>query len=542
MNSRQRTSRLTVSIVSTMPIIAGLMVIALALGNATREVDDPTLRITILDDVTDERTPVRVRLTDSDGYATSLPDEAVAVMYGMWDHADGFGYQPDSSFYADGFFEIDLAPGAYAISISKGNEFVEIRDTLHVETDMAREYRFERWINTAEMGWYSADDHIHIRRSPREDSLLITWIQAEDIRVGNTLRMGDFWAKYYSQYAFGAEGVYRDGDYMLVSGQEDPRTPEIGHLIGLGASQFVRFPDRYYLYDLVLDSLRALGGVGGYAHQAETFHGYRGLALDGLRGKVDMLEIVQFCAPGGPLITDHYYHLLNLGFPVTATAGSDFPWCGLPHDGAGEIPLHENARIGNARFYAHVDGELTYDSWMDAVRAGRTFASSGPVLVFEVSGRKPGSSLDVTAGADIRITATAYGHARQVPLSTLEIVRQGEVITSVSSGHEGQSSEILSLELDLKAGEGMWIAARAAAGPMQVAHTTPVYVTVDGDGFHSDVALDSLLDRSEEYLLDLEHILSEPHDRVEHQAWRYRDGLMERIVSTRSVIERMRSR
>jgi hypothetical protein len=526
--------------------IISIAVIASVVGASVTvlvERDERTLlHVTTIDVATGEPTPVRVKLTDSQGYAAGLPEQAIGIMYGMWDHADGFAYQPDSSFYVDGMFEITLDPGTYVVSISKGNEFMEIRDTLNVEANTALEYRLERWINTAETGWYSADDHIHIRRSPRENPLLLDWIQAEDIRVGNTLRMGDFWAKYYSQYAFGAEGAYREGDFMLVSGQEDPRTPEIGHLIGLGASKFVRFPNRYYLYDLVLDSLHALGGIGGYAHQAETFHGYRGLTLDGLRGKVDMLEVVQFCAPGGPLITDHYYYLLNLGFPVTATAGSDFPWCGLPHDGSGEIPVHENARIGNARFYAHVDGELTYDSWMDAVRAGRTFASSGPVLLLEVNGRMPGSSVDLTAGADIRITATAYGHEQQVPLSTLEVIRHGDVITSVASGDEGQSPQRMVIELDLIAGEGMWIAARAAAGPMQVAHTTPVYVMVDGDGFHSDVALDSLLGRSEEYLLDLEHILSEPHDHVEHQAWRYREGLMQRIDSTRRVIERMRRR
>jgi hypothetical protein len=231
------------------------------------------LRVTAIDAATGVRTQVRVKVTGEEGYAAGLPEQAIGVMYGMWDHADGFGYQPDSAFYIDGFFELELAPGSYLLSISKGNEFVAVHDTVDVSGEVEREDRLERWIDTAAMGWYSADDHIHIRRSPREDPLLIDWIAAEDIRVGNLLRMGDFWEKYYSQYAFGEQGVYREDGYMLVSGQEDPRTPELGHVLGLGASQFVRFPDRYYLYDLVLDSLRALGGGGGYAHQAETFHG-----------------------------------------------------------------------------------------------------------------------------------------------------------------------------------------------------------------------------------------------------------------------------
>ena len=535
MRTRQRASSVL------MLIAVGVIALVFAAGQALRGTEDGSVSITVLDDDTGERTPVRIRITDENGHSTPLPEQAIGVMYGMWDHADGFGYQPDSSFYVDGFFEFEAAPGIYHMTIAKGSEFLEIRDTLRLDREIAREYRLERWIDTAELGWYSADDHIHIRRSPREDPLVLDWIRAEDIRIGNMLRMGDFWAKYYSQYAFGRQGAYRDRGYMLVSGQEDPRTPEIGHLIGLGASEFVRFPDRYYLYDLVLDSLRASGGVGGYAHQAETFHGYRGLTLDGLRGKVDVLEIVQFCAPGGPLITEHYYNLLNLGIPITATAGSDFPWCGLPHDGTGEIPVHENARIGNARFYVHITGELDYDSFVEAIRSGRTFAGSGPVLLLEVNGRKPGTFLDVEPGADIRISATAYGHADQVPLELLEIVRHGDVIASASADDAGQSPEMIDLELVLEAENGMWIAARTNAGPMQVAHTTPVYISVDRDGFHSHAALDSLLRQSEENLSDLEQLLSEPHDHVEHQAWRYRDALLERIDSTRGVIQRMRT-
>ena len=499
-----------------------------------------SLHVDILDAATGEPTPVRVKLTTHDGRPAPLPEQAIGIMYGMWDHADGYGYQPDSSFYVDGFLEVDLEPGRYVLAITKGNEYVDVRDTLQLAGDADREYRMERWIDAAAMGWYSADDHIHIRRSPREDPLLIDWIQAEDIRVGNMLRMGDFWEKYYSQYAFGAEGVYREDGYMLVAGQEDPRTPELGHVIGLGASTFVRFPSQYYLYDLVFDSLRAAGGVGGYAHQAESFHGYRGLTLDGLRGKVDVLEVVQFCVPGGPLITEHFYYLLNLGFPVTVTAGSDFPWCGKPHDGSDEIPVHQNAQIGNARFYTYVEGELTYDSWMEAVRAGRTFASSGPIVLLDVNGSKPGSRLDVPYGDRLIVQATALGHGAQMPLTSLEVVVHGNVVGRVKAGDEGQSPERLALELAMPVEKGMWIAARAAAGPMQVAHTTPVYVTMDGGGFQDAAALDSLLHESAAQLSELEHVLDHPHDHVEHQAWRYREELVERIETTRAVIERLR--
>ncbi|MEX2580925.1 MAG: hypothetical protein WD342_17835 [Verrucomicrobiales bacterium] len=60
------------------------------------------------------------------------------------------------------------------------------------------------------------------------------------------------------------------------------------------------------------------------------------------------------------------------------------------------------------------------------------------------------------------------------------------MVRSVGAEDEGQSTENLAVEFDLPAEEGFWIAARGrGANPLQVAHTTPVYVTVNGGGFHN---------------------------------------------------------
>ena len=502
------------------------------------------LRVVILDGETGQPTPARVRLVDDAGRSTPLPAEAVAVMYGHWDHADGYGYQPDSSFYVPGTFALDLPAGRYHLALSKGNEYVAQRHEIVLEPGQDQEKRFtlQRWINMPEQGWYSADDHIHIRRSPREDPLLMDWIRAEDIHVGVLLRMGDFWEIYYSQYAWGEDGVYQKGDYLLTSGQEDPRTPELGHALGIGASDRVRFKDEYYYYDKVFDRLRELGGLAGYAHQAATFHGYRGLMLDGLRNKVDVLELMQFCAPEGPLITDHYYHLLDLGYEVTATAGSDFPWCGKDHRYGEDVAFEKAAQIGNARFYTYTDGPLTYASWKTGLAAGRTFVTTGPVLMLEVNGHLPGARVDVDRGDVVRVTARAYGHAEQVPLERLEIVGHGRVLASASAREVGQSPEHVTLELDLPVDRGIWLAARTFAGPHQSAHTTPVYVTVAGGGFHNPETVEPYLERAEQYLQELERELTQRSDDPERQAWRYADGLRARIEETRAVIDALRQR
>ena len=513
--------------------------------------------ITILDATTNRPTPTRVRLTRHGRPVPKLPSEAVAVMYGLWDHEDGYAFQPDSSFYIAGSFRLSLPPGTYQLSLSKGHEFLRQQVNLTVRSGqtLRQTYRLKRWVNMVANRWYSTDGHIHIRRSPRENPLILTWLQAEDVNVGALLRMGDFWETYYPQYAYGEGGVYGQGNYLLTTGQEDPRTPELGHAFALGAADRVRQRSRYYFFDEVFDKIHQLGGLTGYAHQAETFHGYRGLILDGLRGKVDALELLQFCVDEHPLHTEHYYHLLDLGIPLTATAGSDFPWCGQDHDHG---PPERSSRIGNARFYTYLNGPLSFANWRRAVRAGHTFVSSGPMLDLRVNQAIPGDKINVKRGDSLQITVHAFGHRSQVPLDTLEVVSHGRVIGRATvSKPDGpasrgptfrgpasrQSADHLSLTMTIPPLErGQWIAARCTAGPGQAAHTTPVYVTVDGGGFHNPETASRYLDLSEQYLREIEREISQPNPAVEPQAWRYADGLQTRIAEVRRIIEEMRGK
>ena len=498
------------------------------------------LAVTILDDATGQGTAVRVSLTGPDGSVAPVPEAAIAVQYGRNDHAEGFASQPDGAFYVDGAFELDLEPGTYRLSLSKGNEYLaqehEIR--LGAGDEVSRTYRLERWVDMPKRGWYSADDHIHIRRSPRENPLILKWVAAEDVHVGALLQMGDFWtANFYSQYAWGKDGVYQVEDRFLTSGQEEPRTHALGHTISLGADDLVRFQDQYYHYDQVFDRVRELGGLAGYAHQATSyyFRGYRGMTLDVLRKKVDFVEVLQFC--GGfttePMRNQTYYQFLDLGFKLTATAGSDFPWCGTGGS---------NAQIGNARFYTKVDQPFTFERWRASLKAGHTFVSSGPVIDLTVNGRIPGDELDVARGTTLSIVARAEGHPEQVPLRELEIVGHGRVLARVGAGEAGQSAGRLTVELDLPVDHGLWIAARTRAGDLQLAHTTPVYVTVDGGGFHNPKTAAHYLDLNERYLVELEHEMARRTDDVSRQAWRYREGLQKRIDHARGIIQDLRAR
>ncbi|WP_155296208.1 hypothetical protein [Spirosoma rigui] len=178
------------------------------------------LTVTVLDAATHQPTPVRVCLTRTGKPVVTLSIEAVTVMYGLWDHEDGYAFQPDSSFYVAGQFTVTMPPGTYQLRLFKGHEFLQQQAEIIVRPGqpLKRTYVLQRWTHMAAKGWYSTDGHIHIRRSPRENPLIMIWLQAEDVNVGALLRMGNFWETYYPQYAYGGAGLYGQGNYLLTTG------------------------------------------------------------------------------------------------------------------------------------------------------------------------------------------------------------------------------------------------------------------------------------------------------------------------------------
>uniref|UniRef100_Q01YL3 Uncharacterized protein n=1 Tax=Solibacter usitatus (strain Ellin6076) TaxID=234267 RepID=Q01YL3_SOLUE len=494
---------------------------------------EATLTVRIVDAATGRATPVRVRLEDSNRVrprvrgavavsdsAIPVPKQAIAVMWGQNDRAQGYAIQPDGSFYVDGAFEVKVPAGRYSLLVTKGNEYTRVTDTVELAAGAAaaREYKMTRWIDMPGRGWYSSDDHIHLRRSPGDDHAIAQWIAAEDIHVGHLLQMGDFWTLYFAQYAFGERGRYAEAGRILSPGQEDPRTPEIGHTISLGADDFARAQGDYYSFDRLFDRVHELGGVSGFAHQGMSFHGYRGMALTTLRGKTDFLELAQFCVPEGPLALEHYYEFLDLGIKLTALAGSDFPWCG---QGPGPA-----AQIGNARFYTYTGGELNFARWMAGMKAGHTFVTTGPLLTLTVNRKMPGDSVDVTKGSTVSIAAEALAPAT---VGTVEIVGHGKVLAKASG------RVALSLPVD----HGMWIAARCDAGNGMVAHTTPVYVTVNGGGFENRANYRENLAKMEGYLKELEGELASPGTSVDSQTFRHKAQLQREIAEARGKLREL---
>jgi hypothetical protein len=135
------------------------------------------------------------------------------------------------------------------------------------------------------------------------------------------------------------------------------------------------------------------------------------------------------------------------------------------------------------RVYVHSGATLDHARWMSAIKAGRTFATNGPLLSLTVNGREPGDEIKFPLGTH-SVSVHSEMHSI-VAVEHLELVQNGKVVASVplSADHRSASAtQTVSVE------RSGWITLRAwsehATPPVldiyPFATTSPVYLTIAG--------------------------------------------------------------
>jgi hypothetical protein len=159
---------------------------------------------------------------------------------------------------------------------------------------------------------------------------------------------------------------------------------------------------------------------------------------------------------------------------------------------------------------------LSYQSWGRAVRAGRTFATNGPLIDIHVEGRPVGDVIRMPAGGGtVSVQATAES---MWPLGVLEVLFNGKVVAAEKAGKGAHSLEV---RQQVKVPGTGWIGARCR-GPKghfasyHLAHTSPVYVQCGRTRAFDGPAIEHMLTLVRGGIEYLE-TLSVPHDDVSHR-------------------------
>jgi hypothetical protein len=175
-------------------------------------------------------------------------------------------------------------------------------------------------------------------------------------------------------------------------------------------------------------------------------------------GEIDFVELLQF----SKINTLDYYDYLNLGFRMTAAAGSDFPW---------------GSTMGEVRTLVYTGKRFTADTWFDGFRKGNTFVTNGPALFLEVDGKLPGTELIKTTGSTASIKLKALSHPSIGTINHIALYNNDGLLSEKKNIDQKDSLE---LQLSHKLTKSQWISAIVHCDNGAVAHTSPVYIIVDG--------------------------------------------------------------
>jgi hypothetical protein len=367
------------------------------------------------------------------------------------------------SYQTSGDFTIKLAPGAYTINLEHGNEFVPIKEEFIVPSnkkEIVKTFFIKRWINLPEMGWYSGDIHVHHpTNKPEFKEFLFNYAKAEDVHVVNLLEMGHHEGTDFKQGGFGEKFRLNKEDIWLISGQENPRST-YGHIIGLNINKLVLETSNLDYYDLTFKNLRKQeGALIGYAHF--SWNGCelpRGFPWYITTGEIDFVELLQF----SKINTLDYYDYLNLGFRITAAAGSDVPW---------------GSTIGEVKTFVYTGKTFNADSWFKGFKNGNTFVSNGPALLLEADGNIPGTEILKAKGFVSKLKINAYSNASIGIIKRVAVYNSDGLITEKLNP---EKSDTIKIELDHKVDKSQWLAAIVYCNNGAVAHTSPVYYVIDG--------------------------------------------------------------
>jgi hypothetical protein len=394
----------------------------------------------------------RIRLLDPQGreivplgHPAGLPDGA---------QEGDVRFQTRRFAYVDGEFKLASPKFPIKYQVIKGYEYAIAEGTMDASSirDGAVTIPLSRWSSLSQKGWYSGDIHIH-HIAPKTCRLEM---DAEDLNVANILT-SDF---TLDQEQFeGRINSNSNGNHLIYVNQEF-RNDELGHLCLLNLKKLVEpvkrmQPHHHPLHLHVYDEVHGQGGYVSWAH----FPSWPAVEcpLDVAMEKLDGLEILCVLEPRDmPIFMKRvvpefesndglrlWYRYLNCGFSLTATAGTD--------------KMTTFVTVGANRVFAQVEGEFTYQNWINALKAGRTFITNSPLLSCSVNGHAPGSKIAMSSkkGSTLEISATADS---QLPYHHLEIVCNGRVIAEATPSGKTHHAEI---RLEHSIQKSCWIAARA---------------------------------------------------------------------------------
>ncbi len=433
------------------------------------------------------------------------------------------------SFVAKGRTTIEAPAGDYTVVIDRGPEFERWEGVVSIGDDSPGQATVapQRWIHMNDLGWYSADFHIH---RPLEDIASLVEAEGLNLAVVQTVwNNRDLWKNRpwptrgvkelganRVMTVRNAEDERGGGAWMLHNLNKRPSLAADGRWYPLGlrfieqakAQRYVAagFPwidvEKAFWWEVPV--VMALSPPDSIGLLHNHFYSY-GMLDNEAWGRPRNEKAY----PGAEGFAQHsmelVYRYWNLGMQVKASAGS----------ASGVLPNP----VGYNRIYVQLDEPFGVEPFYRGLRQAKSFVTNGPMLFFD-AWEAPGGELRMTVEVESR-----------EPLEKVEIIANGVIIETFSAP-PGQTK--LQTEVTIRSGLYTWVAARAFVqndDTIRLAHSQPVFFPGAWNA-SADAAY------FVEWMDDLIRVTEEDEERFADP--RQRDEVMKTYGEARAFYERLR--
>jgi len=366
-----------------------------------------------------------------------------------------------------GVVRLQLMRGEYSLRVESGAGFTT---TAHISQlivgpghpmEIAVELPRAFWPRET-WNYYSADLHVHSSASwdgiTPPDQLVAVQLSADldlvTITDHNTI---------LGHAPFGKAAAARGVPAIL--GEEI--TAFIGHWNAFPLHTVVDYGRDKTASDYFREAREAGAQLIQVCHPSSRLWGYFQLLLGSPEydDSFDLVEIYngEFSAGDEQTIAT-LYELWNGGHRYVAVGVSDdHDWRNLQN------------RTGRARTYVLVEGELTVETWLEALAAGRAYATYGPHIRLSAQGTAlPGDTVFVPHGdpfeLEVELVLVDVDQPRE--LHRAWIIRNGELWQEIPlSGHRA------TVRVTDTPTEPTWYAVRVFADDEDQAHSNPIWTT-----------------------------------------------------------------
>ena len=467
-----------------------------------------TVRGTIIDHDTDQPVAARISVKSADGkwyFPKSADPAGTAIEYKKQAGPTSLEQHVTLSAHP---WVVKVPPGKYTFTVERGKEYMPQESEFEIGENetVIHPGAIERWINMAKQGWYSGDVHAHRPLAEMPNLVLAEdlnvamplshWVTAAGIdpvkgnRVTGTIPKPEWIAvdQTHGIYPLNTEyeiftvgGKSHTLGAVLICGQKTPldrgvppvrRIAEQAHAEGA----FLDLEKHSWAWSPMIAPLMKVDLFElANNHCWPTDFAFSSWTLDAAPKYMNLdLTDKGFTEWGWiDFGLQSYYAYLNCGFRMMPSAGT----------GSGVHPVP----LGFSRVYVHVPGEFTFAKWREGLLAGRSFVTTGLMMMrMQFNGEEAGHTFkSESAKTSIRLTGEVECLSS---IDRVELIVNGAVARTATLKWKQRSdfhySKIAVVDETIQLNGSGWLAVRCfeerADKRVRFAHTAPVFVDVPG--------------------------------------------------------------